>query len=116
MSYKEDFSRLEALVEKLLAQVDSLRRQNSDLQTALDSRGAELDKMQNETGNLQEERGEILSRVNRLIEPAQCRAGTSRLLRSPQAAQLVDWRAAPPMERCPTPERRRVTPPRTAAR
>lgn len=67
MSYKEDFSRLEALVEKLLIQVDSLRRRNSELQTALDSRGAELDKMQNETGNLQEERGEILSRVNRLI-------------------------------------------------
>jgi len=67
MSYKEDFSRLEALVEKLLAQVDALRRQNSELQTALDARGVELDKMQNETGSLQDERGEILSRVNRLI-------------------------------------------------
>jgi len=67
MSYKEDFSRLEALVEKLLAQVDSLRRQNGELQQTLESRGMELDKMQNETGSLQEERGEILSRVNRLI-------------------------------------------------
>ena len=48
MSYKEDFSRLETLVEKLLAQVDALRRQNGELQAALDSRGLELDKMQNE--------------------------------------------------------------------
>ncbi len=67
MSYKEDFSRLEALVEKLLGQVDSLRRQNGELQQALESRGMALDKMQNETGSLQEERGEILDRVNRLI-------------------------------------------------
>lgn len=67
MSYKEDFSRLETLVEKLLAQVDALRRQNGELQAALESKGMELDKMQNETGNLQEERGEILNRVNRLI-------------------------------------------------
>ena len=67
MPYKEDFARLETLVEKLLAQVDALRRQNGELQAALDSRGLELDKMQNETGNLQEERSEILDRVNRLI-------------------------------------------------
>lgn len=67
MSYKEDFSRLETLVEKLLAQVDALRRQNGELQAALDSRGLELDKMQNETGNLQEERSDILTRVNNLI-------------------------------------------------
>lgn len=67
MSYKEDFERLEALVEKLLEQVGALRRQNGELQAALDSRGQELDKIQNETGNLQEERSEILSRVNKLI-------------------------------------------------
>ena len=67
MSYKEDFSRLEAIVEKLLAQVDALRRQNSELQAALQSRELELNKVQDESGSLHEERGEILSRINKLI-------------------------------------------------
>ena len=67
MSYKEDFSRLEILVEKLLAQVDALRRQNTELQSALAARELELNTMQDESGTLQEERGEILTRINKLI-------------------------------------------------
>lgn len=67
MSYKEDFSRLEILVEKLLAQIDALRRQNTELQSALAARELELNTIQDESGSLQEERGEILTRINKLI-------------------------------------------------
>ena len=67
MSHHEDFARLEAIVDKLLNTVDALRRQNAEMQDALQQKEEELRSVRDESGGLHEERTEILARVNRLI-------------------------------------------------
>ena len=68
MSHHEDFSRLEAIVDKLLSTVDQLRKQNREIKDALRQKEEELRSVRNATDGLQDEREEILSRVNRLID------------------------------------------------
>jgi len=67
MSHQEDFARLEAIVEKLLNTVDALRREKAGLQDALRRKEEELHTAKEQSVGLNEERDEILSRVNKLI-------------------------------------------------
>jgi len=67
MSHQDDFARLEAIVEKLLNTVDALRREKTGLQDALHQKEEELRAVQEQSVGLNEERDEILARVNKLI-------------------------------------------------
>ena len=67
MSHQEDFSRLEAIVDKLLSTVDQLRRQNKEMKDALLQKEQELRSVRDASDGLHEERAEILARVNKLI-------------------------------------------------
>ena len=71
MSHQEDFSRLEAIVDKLLSTVDQLRRQNKEMKDALLQKEQELRSVRDASDGLHEERAEILAIRRASDEPCQ---------------------------------------------
>lgn len=67
MDYKEDFSRLEGIVEKLLANLDKMKRDNLSLQAALRQKEQENNALRDEGVRLSDEKIFVHKRVTDLI-------------------------------------------------
>lgn len=63
----EELSRLEGIVEKLLAQYGSLKQEKEQLEAELDRKNRELSELRDTAAQLQEEKSVIHGRVNSLI-------------------------------------------------
>lgn len=67
MSYQEDIAKLENIIGKLMAGMDTLRKENAGLKSSLAAREAELAALNNERASLQDERSTVQNRVSKIL-------------------------------------------------
>lgn len=98
----EELSRLENIVESLLAQFGSLRQEKEELEAELERKKLELAELREAAAQLKEEKNVIHGRVNSLISSLEkwekAQAGGPPPLESPQVAVQQDLLYAGPLE------------------
>ena len=68
MEYVENLSRLESIVEKLLADLDRIQQDKTALQAALNEKDVENNKLRQELDAIRADRSSIHNRVTSLID------------------------------------------------
>jgi len=68
MEHKEDLTRLEQFVEKLVESHNQLKNENSEINTQLQAKQQEIAELQEVIKNLQEDRNVMHNRVTGLID------------------------------------------------